>query len=98
MPRNYLIQKTSRIPDQWCPVCFAALDGASSMGSESIPEPGDFMVCINCGDVLRFGDDLYLVPSNLMEVPVYVRMEFAKIVQAIKALGRRGVNCQPKPM
>lgn len=87
MPRDYTKHAVTGIPVQWCPVCFYKLDSCGSMGNLAVPEPGDFIVCIDCGSVLKFNQDMITVPSSLVEVPDSVRMEYSKIVLAVKACG-----------
>ena len=36
------------------------MDMATCVGSDSRPKPGDFTVCIRCGHIMIFGDDLRL--------------------------------------
>ncbi len=99
MPRDYKKSLTSRVPAQWCPDCFHKLDGVTSVGAEATPSPGDFTVCIECGNILRFADDMSLVLSNLMEIPMHSRLEFAKIVSTVKTLGPgQGQKYVRKPM
>jgi hypothetical protein len=81
--------RTSRIAPAFCPFCFKMLDATTSLGSEEVPQPGDFTVCIACCGVLRFTDDMSLLPSSLLEIPTHSRLEFAKAVQACKELPSR---------
>jgi hypothetical protein len=34
------------------------MDAASSAEDGAVPTPGDISVCLNCGQILVFGDDL----------------------------------------
>jgi hypothetical protein len=45
-----------------CPVCDALLDAASGMQNENdIPNPHDVSICIKCGEILEYGDDMGLI-------------------------------------
>jgi hypothetical protein len=58
------------IPSSPCPKCFAVLDRASSMtGRREVPSPGDFSICEECGELLRFDDHLLLrlIPTEEAE-------------------------------
>jgi uncharacterized protein with PIN domain len=44
-------------PESNCPSCGKLLDAASSF-KNAVPSPGDFSICINCGHILVFADDL----------------------------------------
>lgn len=98
MPRDYRIRKETEIPDQFCPACFQRLSAATSMGGEHVPEPGDFTVCIGCGNILRFGPDKILELIDLLAVPEEVRMEFANIVSTVRSLGPMQGKYQRRPM
>lgn len=43
-----------------CPYCNHLLDGISQVNGENLPEPGDASICIQCGNVSVFDDDLSL--------------------------------------
>jgi len=49
--------RTTPTPPSACPGCKRPLQAASSAGN-SVPEPGDFSVCFDCGQILRFAQDL----------------------------------------
>jgi hypothetical protein len=78
---------TGRMPPRFCPVCFLLLTANTNLTSKDKPEPGDFTVCIKCASVLRFDGKMDLELSSLMAIPVACRLDFAKVVQAIKADG-----------
>jgi hypothetical protein len=47
------------IPVQPCPCCDYKIDAASNAkGGGKSPVPGDLSICINCGTLLMFKDDL----------------------------------------
>lgn len=41
-----------------CLNCGRALDAASSMTTKQKPRPGDVTICIDCGHIMAFADDL----------------------------------------
>lgn len=43
-----------------CPECGIKLDAAGTFIGQGQPEEGDFSICINCGQFLRFQADLRL--------------------------------------
>jgi len=51
--------KVNRVPLQQCPWCAARLD-AVSHSEDCIPNPGDLTICLYCGGVSEFGDNLEL--------------------------------------
>jgi hypothetical protein len=74
---------TGQMPMRFCPVCFCKLDAVTNMTSRDKPEPGDFTVCIGCRSVLRLGPEMTLEKSSLLEVPVHLRFEFAKMIRVM---------------
>lgn len=49
------------VPPSSCTNCSKPLDGATSVGAEDgVPDPGDVTVCIYCGHIMAFDEDLYL--------------------------------------
>ena len=49
-----------------CPACFYQIECATAAGGgENRPGPGDFSVCLNCAELLRYDDQLNLyIPSE----------------------------------
>lgn len=48
----------TRLPLTLCPECGYALDAATSMTGQWSPSPGALTLCLSCGALLRFDDDL----------------------------------------
>lgn len=48
------------VPESPCTACGRPMNGATCVGDEAAPEPGDFTVCIRCGHLMVFGDQLIL--------------------------------------
>jgi hypothetical protein len=78
---------TTRVPARFCPVCFIVVDAATCFTAKIAPEPGDFTVCINCGAVLLFDGEMDLLLSSLEAIPMHSRLDFAKMVTAVKERG-----------
>lgn len=58
---------------QPCPKCDAPLDGCQGLDEAHTPRPGDYTICIYCGEVWRFGEGLALcVPKH---IPEYVQIK-----------------------
>lgn len=53
-----------RHKDQTCPICSTLLNAASGFNNNASPSPGDVSVCIMCGAVLKFDEEM-----NLQQVP-----------------------------
>jgi hypothetical protein len=43
-----------------CLHCGAELTGATAVGADATPNPGDITVCLACGHIMAFTDDLTL--------------------------------------
>ena len=77
----------TRLPAQFCPMCFTVLDAATCFTAKIAPEPGDFTVCIECGAVLEFGGKMDLLLRSWEDIPMHSRLDFAKAVTMIKERG-----------
>jgi hypothetical protein len=66
-----------------CPYCQAPLNGASSVGHDNAPEKDCWSMCIYCGHLLRFTDNLGLRTVDQAEIDefkaeapdIFARME-----------------------
>ena len=54
------IGESRKLPSCPCPSCGKALDATSEAGGDSTPKPGDITLCIYCGHLMAFADDLTL--------------------------------------
>lgn len=67
-----------RLPESHCPACGYLMDAATPVdGGKDGPTPGDFSVCLNCGEMLVYEAGLKLrklspqddvSPDNLAEL------------------------------
>lgn len=81
---------TGRTAPSFCPFCFKLLTGSSNLQGPEPPRPGDFTVCIDCCNVLRFDENMQLLASSLLDIPMHSRLAFSKVVTAMK--GVRGIK------
>jgi hypothetical protein len=51
---------TTRMQSATCTNCHKVVDAASGVGTDDSPDPGDFTICIYCGHLMVFADDLTL--------------------------------------
>jgi hypothetical protein len=54
-----------QVPPSVCTSCGLVMDGATGVAEDGhkgdiVPDPGDFTVCINCGHLMIFNEDLTL--------------------------------------
>ena len=69
-------------PDGNCFTCGHKFDVSS--GGERKPKPGDFSICINCGELGVYDDSLRIVPpteEDLLQAPL---VEIAQIQKALR--------------
>ena len=83
---TYFQKKSATVPRSTCRIC--GHDSDRVRGTEAfMPKPGDLTVCINCGAVAAFADDLTLrapTDDERNELP-----DFAlKMIAHIKKRGR----------
>ena len=56
------------VPTSFCPYCLKKLNRAGHMNRQFRPRPGDFSVCIDCGNILQFDADLRVIKPALSVV------------------------------
>ena len=64
----FIIGADRQVPPSSCTNCGKVMDGATCIGADSAPEPGDASVCLNCGHIMAYGDDLKM--RNLTDAEV----------------------------
>jgi hypothetical protein len=57
-----------RVPVSICPACGAENDGASEIGGKGRPSPGDASVCLSCGHLAVFREDMRLRDPTVTEL------------------------------
>ena len=48
------------VPECKCPGCGAACDASTNLLGKQGPEPGDVSICLYCGMLMKFTDDMML--------------------------------------
>jgi hypothetical protein len=71
-----------------CLKCGYATDMASNVSSKGKPQPGDYTLCLNCGQLMQFNDKLYPVMLGDGKVAELTDQQ-RRIVEATKAFIRR---------
>jgi len=65
---------TTRLPESECLRCGKKVNAASCVADDNaVPEPGDVTICIACGHLMAFADDLSyreLTDEEVLEVPL----------------------------
>lgn len=65
---------TTRIPEGECLQCGKKMDAASNLADDAlVPEPGDVTLCIHCGYIMAFADDLTfraVTEEEIKEIPL----------------------------
>lgn len=51
--KTYQLGKPHDVPFDTCPRCGTVFNASSGIGYSGPPSPGDFTLCIECGEVLR---------------------------------------------
>jgi transcription elongation factor Elf1 len=75
-----------RLPRQpTCPSCGKLLDGAAGVATDARPEPGDVSVCVYCGHLMAFADDLTLRELTAAEMHEIAGDERILAVQRARA-------------
>ena len=86
MKSNYGHVKTTH-----CPTCNIKLNAATGvLDSEWIVRPTDMTICINCGEILTFTDDLDLRLADLNDMLRYGEANKSILEEAQRVIRIRG--------
>lgn len=55
-------------PASSCPSCGTTVDASTSVAGDHAPSPGDVSICMYCGHLMAFADDLTLRPLTDKEM------------------------------
>lgn len=98
--KNYEMMKPMGEPvvmgEDYCPYCNKLVDMATSTRDNHKPNPKDLSICINCANIMQYGDDMALekFPEVLFDaLDEEQQHELHKIIALIKHV--KGQN-QPK--
>ena len=91
--------ETSRVPVSRCPDCGYAMDAASpvSGNADEEPRPGDLSVCLDCGAVLVFTNELGMRVATLREMNE-APPNLLRVVRIIVQRGRLTRDVTRKPV
>lgn len=76
------------VPEQKCPTCGTKLDAAASPDGAT-PNAGDFTICVECGEWMRFNDDLTLRSFTKKDV-VDLTLPQMRMMSRVTAKIRKG--------
>lgn len=86
-----VVTVSSIIPESRCPKCGYPMNRADDPQHKRArePEPGDLSICMKCGELLMFRNDLCLVscPDDFVLSPETI-LEVRRIRTALTAIGR----------
>jgi len=86
--------KQQRLPETKCSTCGEPVSAATNIANEAAPKPHDWSLCINCGALAKFTDELKLrVPTaaEIGELPSDQRAEIQRIQRNITLRNGRAV-------
>ncbi len=79
-----------KVPPSTCPTCKYVNDAATYLQDESAqPKPGDFSVCLHCGEILIFNDDLTtrgVTLDDLVDLSPEFHTELNRMQRAVRHL------------
>lgn len=57
------------LPMSTCPTCGYQVDAATHpVNDKAVPKPGDLSLCMKCGELMTFNDDMTLRLSSIEDV------------------------------
>jgi hypothetical protein len=92
---------SQRMPEQPCPECGAPLDAVSSArGGKDPPNAGDVSICIQCGTLLEFNNDISsrkLSPEAFAALPHEYRETLRRMQAHQRDIVARRVTAKTRP-
>lgn len=80
----------SRVPEQKCPDCGAAVDAATPLDGESIPKEGSAAICLYCSGVAIYDENLSLrQPTPEEQLEIASDVEIIRAIQVVRGKGPR---------
>ena len=78
---------TTRLTERECLGCGGLIDAAAApMDDNAIPSPGDVTICIHCGYLMAFADDLSYRGLTEKEMDELDLLEISRIQRARKTV------------
>lgn len=74
---------TAPIKKQSCPTCKYGIENVTPIGKENknaIPEPGNWCVCLSCGEILHFNNELKLKIAIQQDLATLELMDHIQIL------------------
>lgn len=65
----FIVGPSVRVPMSECLGCGKRMDGATGVDHRSRPKPGHITICIGCGHLMAFAEDMRL--RNLTDAEMY---------------------------
>jgi hypothetical protein len=59
-PEAHFVGCSVKVPVSVCLGCGKRMDGATAIDHRKAPAPGNITICIGCGHIMAFGDDMRL--------------------------------------
>ena len=85
----------TKVPESSCCECGNRLDGAT--GSDATPSHGDFMLCIVCGSLNVFADDMTLRQPTVDEYVASTHINELQQLRKAIAINSARHPCSSKP-
>ena len=71
----------TRTPKSPCPICGYVMDAATMVNGSAGPKPGDVSICMRCGAVNLFGEDLTIRAPTADEKTAIMASENWRLIQ-----------------
>ena len=86
--------RTTKVPLTKCPTCGKVLDAATAAADgqtppDAMPEPGNYTVCLGCGEILIFDRRMRAArptPADWITTPVDVQQALRRVQAAVRSM------------
>ena len=80
------MNKSSPIPEQTCNFCHYRMDATTDAFGEATPKPGDYSICLNCGKIGVFDENLVVqkpTPEEQDAINKHAQVTHAQMARAM---------------
>lgn len=84
------MMSTTQVPECTCPCCGYKLSAATPVEGTHNPRPGDVSVCLNCGHMLQFTDNLSVksvTEDEFITFPLETQSVLTRVMRLIHLRG-----------
>lgn len=91
------MSKHTRMGEDYCPTCGKLCDSATSTIGDHVPDPGDVTVCLYCGSINKYGNDMALEKMTKIEIELLPKELLTQLGTIQRLVFERNIEKMMKP-